>query len=653
MVIKSKILIFLFLLVLCPTIHAKVTLPKIFSDNMVLQRETVIHVWGWANAGEKITVNLNKQTVSVITDSNGKWFVKLKSEKANTNLTLKISGENTVEIKNVAVGEVWLCSGQSNMEWTVGQSMNAEQELATANNPNIRHIKISKTINGIPQREVNSDGWKVSNPANTKDFSGIGYFIARNIYRELRVPIGLINSSWGGTNIETWISREGFESSDEFKEMIAKMPKLDLDTLSKRKVELKTKEVEAIQGVKLDSFDAEAFKNELLDDSKLPTLNLPEIWEKQSLGEFDGVVWLRKIITLTAEQSRKSAILDLAKIDDNDITFVNGVEVGKTNQWDARRTYRIPNGVLKEGKNLIVVKVTDTGGGGGLYGNAADLKLVLNDEDVSLAGGWKFQVESIWSKTNENAFPSLAYNAMINPLIPYSFRGVLWYQGESNAGRAFQYRTAFPLLINDWRKKWGNEFPFYFVQLATYSTAGNSNEGSGWAELREAQAMTLKVSKTGMAVTTDVGNPKDIHPTNKQEIGKRLAAIALNRTYKKRMIDSGPSYRSMKIDGNKVVVAFDNIGSGLMTTDRNGSVRGFEIAGSNQTFYQANARVEGNTVIVISEKVDSPVAIRFGWIGDASAVNLFNKEGFPLVPFRTDDWKTVTKDVKYTIAEIK
>lgn len=653
MVIKSKILIFLFLLVLCPTIHAKVTLPKIFSDNMVLQRETVIHVWGWANAGEKITVNLNKQTVSVITDSNGKWFVKLKSEKANTNLTLKISGENTVEIKNVAVGEVWLCSGQSNMEWTVGQSMNAEQELATANNPNIRHIKISKTINGIPQREVNSDGWKVSNPANTKDFSGIGYFFARNIYRELKVPIGLINSSWGGTNIETWISREGFESSNEFKEMIAKMPKLDLDTLSKRKVELKTKEVEAIQGVKLDSFDVEAFKNELLDDSKLPTLNLPEIWEKQSLGEFDGVVWLRKIITLTAEQSQKSAILDLAKIDDNDITFVNGVEVGKTNQWDARRTYKIPNGVVKEGKNLIVVKVTDTGGGGGLWGDAADLKLVLGDENVSLAGSWKFQVESILSKTNENAFPSLTYNAMINPLIPYAFRGVLWYQGESNAGRAYQYRTVFPLLINDWRKKWGNEFPFYFVQLATYSTAGNSNEGSGWAELREAQAMTLKVSKTGMAVTTDVGNPKDIHPTNKQEVGKRLAAIALNRIYKKRMALISPTFKSMKIVGNKAIISFENVGSGLMTPDKDGVVRGFEIAGSNQVFYSATAQIQGKTVVVSSEKVVSPVAVRFGWIGDASANNLFNQDGFPAVPFRTDDWKTVTKDVKYTIAEIK
>lgn len=631
--------------------YAKVSLPNIFADNMVLQRETAIPIWGWANAGENIVVTFNKQKVSTIADANGKWLLKLKSEKAATNLTLTIKGENTIEIKNVAVGEVWLCSGQSNMEWTVGQSNNAQQELANADNPNIRHIKISKTTSSIPQDDFAEGTWKISNSTNTKDFTAVGYFFAQNIYKELKVPIGLIHSSWGGTNIETWISREGFESSDEFREMIAKMPKVDLATLTKRNVEQKIKQIEAIQGVAVNSFDAESFKKDSFDDSKLPTMKLPELWETQQLGELDGVVWLRKVINLTAEQSKKKATIELAKIDDNDITFINGVEIGKTNQWDAPRKYKIPNGILKEGKNIIVVKVTDTGGGGGIYGDSADVKLVLGDENISLVGSWKFQVESILSKTNENAFPSLAYNSMINPLIPYSFRGVLWYQGESNAGRAYQYRTAFPLLINDWRKKWNKQFPFYFVQLATFNTKGNSNEGSDWAELREAQTMTLNLPKTGMAVTTDIGNPKDIHPTNKQEVGRRLAAIALNRIYKKRMIDSDPTYKSMKIEGNKIIVTFENIGGGLMTTAKDGIVRGFEVAGSDQIFYEATATIKGNTVIIYSEKVASPIAVRFGWKGDASACNLFNKEGFPAVPFRTDEWKTVTKDAKYKIAE--
>lgn len=646
----SKLLFLTFFFCFCLSTQAKVRMPKIFSDNMVLQRETLIPIWGWANAGEKISVSFNKQTISTVADQNGKWSVKLKSEKAGVGSALIVKGENTLEFKNVAVGEVWLCSGQSNMEWSVGQSMNAAQELAEAENPNIRHIKISKSVSSIPQNDIKEGSWQVSNSMNTKDFTAVGYFFAKNLYRELKVPIGIINSSWGGTNIETWISREGFESSDEFKEMIAGMPKIDLESIIKQKLANATKQIESLQGVKLNSVDIASFNSIAFDDSKLPPLNVPELWESQSFGEIDGVVWYRKVINLTASQSRKKAAISLAKIDDNDITFINGVEVGKTNQWDAPRTYKIPDGVLKEGKNVIVVKVTDTGGGGGIYGDAANVKLVLDDENISLAGKWKVQVESLVIGSNENAFPSLCYNGMINPLIPYAFRGVLWYQGESNAGRAYQYRTAFPLLISDWRKKWNNEFPFYFVQLATFTTAGNSNEGSDWAELREAQMMTLKVSKTGMAITTDIGNPKDIHPTNKQDVGKRLAALALNRIYNKRMIDSGPSYKAMKIEGNKIILFFENVGGGLMTTDKSGIVKGFEISGSDQKFYEATAVIKGNTVIVSSEKVASPAAVRFGWIGDASANNLFNKEGFPAVPFRTDDWKTITKDVKYKVS---
>lgn len=620
---------------------------------MVLQRETAIPVWGWANSGENITVSLNKQTVAVVADQTGKWSVKLKAEKAGGAFTLIVKGENTIEFKNIAVGEVWLCSGQSNMEWTVGLSMNAAQELANSENPNIRQIKIAKNISSKPESDFKEGSWQVSNPTNTKDFTAVGYFFARNLYNQLKIPIGLINSTWGGTNIETWISREGFESSAEFKEMIAKMPKVDFDKLVKQKIESKTKQIEALQGVKLNSVNIEAFKSADFDDSKLITLNAPNQWEGQVLGEIDGIVWYRKVVNLDESQSRKKAKISLAKIDDSDITYVNGIEVGKTNQWDALRVYEIPDGVLKKGKNVIAVKVTDTGGGGGFHGNQADMLIRFEDEAVALGGNWKIQVESIIGKTSENEFPSLAYNAMIHPIIPYSMRGVLWYQGESNAGRAYQYRTAFPLLIEDWRKKWNSEFPFYFVQLATYTTAGNSNQGSDWAELREAQTMTLKVSKTGMAVTTDIGNPKDIHPTNKQDVGKRLATVAFNRIYGKQMIDSGPSYKSMKSDGNKIIISFENIGSGLMTTDKNGIVKGFEIAGSDQKFYEVTAVIKGNTIIVSSEKVGSPVAVRFGWIGDASANNLFNKEGFPAVPFRTDDWKIITKDSKYKIADFK
>ncbi len=369
------------------------------------------------------------------------------------------------------------------------------------------------------------------------------------------------------------------------------------------------------------------------------------------MGEFDDVVWLRKSITLSVDDTKKPAILELSKVDDEDITYVNGVKVGSTNRYDSNRKYTIPAGILKEGINIIAVRVTDNGGGGGIYGDAADLKLTLDKTIIPLSGKWKFQVESIKKSTNENSLPSLCYNAMINPLIPFAFKGVLWYQGESNAPRAYQYRTAFPLLIKDWRQKWNKpNFPFYFVQLATYKTSGNSNEGCDWAELREAQTLTLKVPNTGMAVTTDIGNPWDIHPGNKQDVGKRLAALALNNTYTIPTVCNGPMYKSIEISGNNIIVSFDNIGTGLSTPDKYGYIKGFEIAGKDEVFHYAKAFIQDNKVILSSEEVPNPIAVHFSWIGDASDSNLFNKEGFPAVPFRTDEWKTITKNQKYKIA---
>lgn len=634
--------------------RAKVILPKIFSDNMVLQRNGLIPVWGWADANEKIEVRFNNQVKSVKAGKNGKWLIRLDAENAGGPYDMTIKGKNTVQIRNILVGEVWLCSGQSNMEWTVGQSMNAKQEIAAANNLFIRHIKIQRDISSLPQNDINAGDWQICDSTTVANFTGVGYFFAKNLYNELKIPVGLINSSWGGTNIETWISREAFENSDEFKEMIAGIPKIDLDSLSKLKVKGSVMRIEALQGTKMEGMNTSQFRELSFDDSKWPVLNQPQLWEEQSIGELDGIVWLRKTIVLASLDLTKEATLVLSKIDDNDITYVNGIKVGSTNQWDANRRYTIPPGVLKEGKNVIAVRVDDTGGGGGIYGDAADVKLILYNASLPLSGEWKFQVESVIKTTNQNSLPSLCYNAMISPLIPFAFQGVLWYQGESNAGRSYQYRKAFPLLINDWRQKWNNSsMPFYFVQLATFNNPGNSNEGCGWAELREAQTMTLSLPNTGMCVTTDlVTNPKDIHPTNKQDVGNRLASLALNNLYSKNMICNGPIYKSMEIKNDQVILSFDNIGTGLYTPDKYGYIRGFEMAGKDQVFHYAKAFIKGNTVVLFNEKVENPVAVHFGWMGDASDCNLFNKEGYPAVPFRTDEWKTVTKDEKYKIEKL-
>lgn len=641
------------ILLVCTTIgFSQTKLPSIFADNMVLQRNTTIPIWGTAKANEKIEIQFNKQIKKTKADKNGKWMVRLDNETAGGPFVLTIKAKNTIQIKNVLVGEVWLCTGQSNMEWSVAQSNDAKKELASANNPMIRHIKIDREVNSLPQNTVNSNkGWQVCDSTTVGSFTAAGYFFAKNVYNELKIPIGLINASWGGTNIETWISREGFENSDEFKEMIAKMPKVGLDSLAKTKVNSNLIRIEALQGAKINAASASNFKEAIYDDSNWPELNQPELWEQQSLGIFDGVVWLRKTFYLKEGDLNQEAVLYLSKIDDEDITYVNGIKIGNTNQWDAYRKYNIPNGILKEGKNVIAIRVVDTGGGGGIYGDAADLKLALSSTIISLSGKWKFQVEIVESKLDVNEFPSIAYNAMINPLIPYAFKGVLWYQGESNAGRSFQYRKAFPLMINDWRQKWAQgDFPFYYVQLASFFAGGNSNEGCGWAELREAQTMTLSLPNTGMVVTTDlVTNPRDVHPTNKQDVGKRLAALALNNVYQKPMICSGPAYKSLEIKSNQIIVSFNDIGSGLFTPDKYGYIKGFEIAGENQVFHYAKAFIKNNKVILSSDEVEKPIAVHFSWMDDASESNLFNKEGFPAVPFRTDQWKTITKDKKYQI----
>ena len=624
---------------------------------MVLQRNKPIPVWGWADANEKLTIKFNQQTKSVTADNNGKWITKLDPEKAGGPYQLIVEGKNNVTFKNVLVGEVWVCSGQSNMEMPIegwGKVNNYEQEIKDANYPQIRHIKIPNTVASVPKDDIKSGEWQICNPQTAGDFTATGYFFARELYNQLKIPIGLINTSWGGTHVETWTSREAFENSDEFKSMIADMPALDLDSLAKIRRAAMEKRMNELQGSLPNASEVATWKNVDFDDNKWPQMQLPSLWEEKQLGELDGVVWFRKTIEISAADTGKPGTLELAMIDDNDITYVNGIEVGRTNSYNAHRKYPIPFGPFSAGKIVIAVRVEDTGGGGGIYGEPGDMRLTIGDHVISLAGDWRFHVESVEgnaSSVGPNEYPTLLFNAMVNPLIPYAIEGVIWYQGEANAGRAYQYRKAFPLMITDWRKHWqqGN-FPFYFVQLASWNADnGNSAKGSSWAELREAQTIALSLPNTGMAVTTDIGNSKDIHPKNKQDVGKRLAAIALHNVYDKDVVYSGPMYESMKIDGNKVKIYFKNIGGGLMA--KNGDLKGFEVAGADKKFYAATATIDGDHVVVSNENVTAPVAVRFGWMDDAGADNLFNKEGFPAGPFRTDDWPGITEKNKFAIVK--
>lgn len=646
-----KKLLFVFMSVFCFYASAHVKLPQIFADGMVLQRNRPIPIWGWADAQEQVTITFHQQSKTITADENGKWMLQLSPEKAGGPYELRISGKNKVLIKDVLVGEVWLCSGQSNMEFQMYKLPEFKELKSQKLNPQIRQFLVSQDISGTPKEHLKEGKWAVCNSSQLADFTAVGYYFAQKLYSELHVPIGIINSSWGGTCVETWTSKEAFEGSDEFKKMIASTPTVDMDKIFENYKKSLLDNIYKIQGAEVSTAQERYYNASDFDDSHWPEIKVPSLWETQQIGNIDGVVWMRKTVELTAEQAQKEGVLYLSKVDDEDITYINGVKIGTQNLWDAQRVYQIPAGVLRAGKNTIAVRVADYTGGGGIYGNADDLKIDFKDSAIPLSGLWKFKVVEVKIEISPNSYPSLLYNAMINPLKPYAFQGVLWYQGESNVPRAKQYKKAFPLMISDWRKQWKQgDFPFYFVQLSSYNEYdGNSKVGSKWAELREAQTEALELPHTGMAVTTDIGNPKDIHPTNKRDVGYRLAAIALNKTYGDQSLSySGPVYQSHEVKGNQMVLAFDFVGKGLQPENQ---LKGFEIAGSDQVFYPADAIIQNNKVIVSSDKVKQPVAVRYNWADDASVGNLYNKEMLPAAPFRTDDWKMITENGEYSVSK--
>lgn len=632
--------------------HAHVRVAKIFGSGMVLQRNQPIPVWGWADKGEDVTVSFHNQTRKVKAGTDGKWKVILNAETAGGPYVLSIKGKNTLQLKDILVGDVWICSGQSNMEWPLSAAQNAKAEIDAANYPKIRHFKVQADAAGEPRQDLEyNSNWKAALPQNVGDFTAVGYFFARDLYKELNIPIGLINTTWGGTDVETWISKNAFENSADFKEMIAGTKIIDLSGVMKEKEKAVQELVKSIQGSLPSKERVSNWPLATFNDNSWPKITIPQLWEQETLKDVDGTVWLRKTVEIAAEDVDKPASLSLAMIDDNDITYLNGTRVGSTNGYNVKRAYTIPKGTLKPGKNTIAVRVEDTGGGGGIYGDAGDVTLKVGDKTMPLAGQWGYGIETLQvSKSiNPNSFPTILYNAMVHPLIPFAMKGVIWYQGENNAGRAYEYQKSFPLLIHDWRQQWGNlNFPFYFVQLATFNAGnGNSEKGSNWAELREAQSMALALPRTGMAVTTDIGDAKDIHPRNKQDVGRRLAKIALHDTYNKKVVYAGPTYKSMKVEGNKIRISFTNVGSGLLSKDKNRNVFGFDIAGADQKFRQAKAIIQGNDVIVYHDDLENPVAVRYNWADDAGEGNLYNKENLPAPPFRTDGWPGITVNNKY------
>ena len=652
-------LLFLFSLFLSTASSSQVRMPGVFGDHMVIQRNHAVPVWGWSKPHEKIRIRFNGQVKNTVASAQGKWEVRLEPMVAGGPFDFVVEAKDNLVFHDVFIGEVWLCSGQSNMEFGLNAALNAQKEIRDAVYPQIRQIKIQHDIGAVPKDDILPAHWEICSPQTAGEFTAVGYFFAREITKRLGVAVGLVNSSWGGTMSETWTSRGAFEKSPEFKEMIAALPDQDLQhTIEVRKAKME-KQIHLLQDHITDTTAEENWKNPEYNSQAWPNMSVNVAWEGQpvlGLSDLDGIVWYRKEVFLDSAAATRPVTLSLGTIDDNDITYVNGSRVGSTNGWDQKRVYEVQPGVFRPGKNIIAVRVEDTGGGGGFYGDSSQVQMKTSRGTLPLGDPWQFRVAKILNNgigIDPNNYPCLLFNAMIHPLVPYAIRGVLWYQGEANADRAYQYRIAFPLMITDWRQQWGQDsLPFYFVQLASFNAAnGNSERGSSWAELREAQSSALTLPSTGMAVTTDIGESKDIHPKNKKEVGLRLAAIAFNNCYGLPMEYSGPVFTSFQIQGNQVFLDFSHQGTGLITKDKYGYLRGFEIAGADRHFYYAKAFIRNNQVVVYSDQVTHPVAVHYNWADDAADGNLYNLEGFPAVPFRTDQWPGLTDQQKFTVVK--
>lgn len=633
--------------------YAQLKLSRLFSDHVVLQRQKTVPVWGWAKPKEKVTVILAGQKQIAITDASGKWMVKFAPMEAGGPHQLTVTAKSgKLEVNDILMGEVWVCSGQSNMEWSVRQADNYKTEKKNADFSQIRHFFVAHEVTMQPQTDLTSGEWKICNEENVGNFTAVGFFFARELYQKLKVPIGLLHSSWGGSQVEGWISKEAMLTNDELKMYAQNLPKTweEADAI----LDQKTRKQLLGSDITPTLADEKKYSEANYNFSKWLKAGSPiGQWDWKGIWMFRGKGFMATMVEISEEMVSQPTILGLGIQDSFNEIYVNGQLVSQ-GIVEGTRKITLPANTWKSGNNQLVVKfgnmVQFPWYGLGVNGTPDDLFVSAKDAKVSLATGWylmpSFAEPHTYNHSSNNVGTTI-YNGMIAPLVPFAIRGSLWYQGESNAGRAYQYRQTFPLMINDWRQRWGDEFSFYFVQLANYGGYQNSNQGSNWAELREAQTMTLSLPKTGMAVITDIGNPKDIHPTNKQDVGHRLALNALKFDYEQEILHSSPMYKSVEFEEDRATITFDFVGEGLMAKDKFGYVKGFEIAGEDKVFYYAKAEIIGYKVEVYHPKGQKPIAVRYAWADSPDDANLFNSDGLPVCPFRTDDWKGKTVGQKF------
>lgn len=621
-------------------VHAQVRLPQFISDGMVLQRDRSISIWGWASPKEKVTVQFNGKQRVATTDPSGRWRVQFGAMSAGGPYTMTIGGKNKVILNDVLIGDVWLCAGQSNMVHQLDiHDVTYANDIATANYPAIRHFKVpTAPVLGGPADDTGKAAWKPAVSEQVRPFSAVAYFFAVKVYEKYRVPIGLIDASVGGSPIEAWISEAGF---GEFPEIL-KTIEQNKDTAYVNGVNRKSRQAASQSVVKsadLGLSGATPWYSLEFVPRNWRRINVPGFWEDQGARDLNGVVWFRREIDVPQSMTNKEARLFMGRIVDANKVYINGKEVGTTTYQYPQRRYRIPADVLKPGKNLIVVRVTNNAGKGGFVPDKPYC-LFAGSDTVDLKGYWQYKVGEVFAPAtppvpgiNAQNQPTALFNGMVAPYTGWTLKGVLWYQGESNTGRAAQYTALTKALVADWRGKFRDaSIPFIYAQLPNFMDVTYLPVESDWAAFREAQRQALVIPNTAMVVTIDLGEWNDLHPDNKKDVGERMALAALKLAYHEELVYAGPLYKSHQIDGNKVTIAFDHVGGGLMAHDGE-ELRTFAIAGEDRKFVWARATIEGDRVLVWSDQVSTPKYVRYAWADNPDYPNLYNKEGLPASPF--------------------
>ena len=630
-----------------------VSLPRLFCDKMVMQRDTRVPVWGWGTPGELISVQIAGNTVQVTADSRGDWKVTLEPVPAGGPYELVISGKNTITVKDVLFGEVWLCSGQSNMQWSVGE-FGIKPDSLRDNLPELRLFNVFVETDYIPRKDVKGSGWTAATPASVKGFSATAYFFGRELYEHFKVPVGLITSCLGATSIETWMSAGALRPFPAYTELVDQMtlPGKNYDQLN-AELAVYRQTWDTAWYFRNDPGIAANWQDPSTDISDWKEMQIPTLWEDTGLAGYDGSVWFRKEFDLPEGFSAEDFNIALNQIDDYDIAWVNGVKIGESFGCRNWRNYIFKANILRPKGNVLVVRVFDTGGKGGMYTNAFWGNPVL-------LGTWKYKPgvrinsESFPKPVVPNGsfftHPTLLYNANIAPLQPYAIRGAIWYQGESNVAHAQEYESLLPAMITDWRRGWAQgDFPFLVVQLANYYPEQNEPNESEWAELRASQMTALSLPGTAIASAIDLGDANDIHPKRKQEVGARLALAARKVAYKEESVHSGPVFRRASRHGNRMIISFDQ--TDLVSRNKFGFLRGFTIAGEDGKFHWAIAYIDKGKVVVFSPDVKKPGAVRYAWADNPGEVSLYNSNGLPAYPFRTDSKPLFTQGKTYMYDE--